>query len=125
MVCLAAYCEDSDLAFEVRKAGYRVVYQPLSKVIHFEDYNPDELAQIFRMKVKKDKLTLTPEAENAMRVYFTDLYNRRERNFANAREVNNYFDRVKKNQSSRLRHEMERPDFDPASYSILLPEDMG
>ena len=96
-----------------------------TKVIHFEDYNPDELAQIFRMKVKKDKLTLTPEAENAMRVYFTDLYNRRERNFANAREVNNYFDRVKKNQSSRLRHEMERPDFDPASYSILLPEDMG
>lgn len=96
-----------------------------TKVIHFEDYNPDELAQIFRMKVKKDKLTLTPEAENAMRVYFTDLYNRRERNFANAREVNNYFDRVKKNQSSRLRHEMERPDFDPVSYSILLPEDMG
>ncbi len=31
-----AYCEDSDLAFEVRKAGYRVVYQPLSKVVHFE-----------------------------------------------------------------------------------------
>lgn len=31
-----AYCEDSDLAFEVRKAGFRVVYQPLSKVIHFE-----------------------------------------------------------------------------------------
>ncbi|MDO4326590.1 MAG: glycosyltransferase [bacterium] len=31
-----AYCEDSDLAFEVRKAGYRVVYQPMSKVIHFE-----------------------------------------------------------------------------------------
>ena len=31
-----AYCEDSDLAFAVRKAGYRVVYQPRSKVIHFE-----------------------------------------------------------------------------------------
>lgn len=31
-----AYCEDSDLAFQVRKAGYRVVYQPLSKVVHFE-----------------------------------------------------------------------------------------
>lgn len=31
-----AYCEDSDLAFAVRKAGYRVVYQPLSTVIHFE-----------------------------------------------------------------------------------------
>lgn len=31
-----AYCEDSDLAFKVRKAGYRVVYQPKSTVIHFE-----------------------------------------------------------------------------------------
>lgn len=31
-----AYCEDSDLAFEVRKRGYRVVFQPKSLVIHFE-----------------------------------------------------------------------------------------
>ena len=33
-----AYCEDSDLAFEIRKHGYKVVYQPLSEVIHFEGY---------------------------------------------------------------------------------------
>ena len=31
-----AYYEDTDLAFEVRKAGYKVVYQPASVVIHFE-----------------------------------------------------------------------------------------
>lgn len=31
-----AYCEDSDLAFQVRKAGYKVMYQPLSVVVHFE-----------------------------------------------------------------------------------------
>lgn len=31
-----AYCEDSDLALKVRKAGYRVIYQPSSVVIHFE-----------------------------------------------------------------------------------------
>lgn len=31
-----AYCEDSDLAFEVRKRGYKVVYQPLSQIVHFE-----------------------------------------------------------------------------------------
>lgn len=31
-----AYCEDSDFAFEVRKAGYKVLYQPKSEVIHFE-----------------------------------------------------------------------------------------
>ena len=31
-----AYCEDSDLAFEVRRNGYKVLYQPKSVVVHFE-----------------------------------------------------------------------------------------
>lgn len=31
-----AYCEDSDIAFAVRDKGYKVVYQPLCEVIHFE-----------------------------------------------------------------------------------------
>lgn len=31
-----AYCEDSDLAFEVRARGRRVMYQPRSVVVHYE-----------------------------------------------------------------------------------------
>ncbi len=31
-----AYCEDADLAFRLRKAGYEVWLQPLSRVIHYE-----------------------------------------------------------------------------------------
>jgi GT2 family glycosyltransferase len=31
-----AYCEDVDLAFKVRERGLRVVYQPFSRLIHFE-----------------------------------------------------------------------------------------
>lgn len=31
-----AYCEDSDLAFEIRRRGLRVVYQPKSVVVHYE-----------------------------------------------------------------------------------------
>jgi GT2 family glycosyltransferase/ubiquinone/menaquinone biosynthesis C-methylase UbiE len=31
-----AYFDDSDLAFSIRNLGYKVVYQPLSKVIHYE-----------------------------------------------------------------------------------------
>lgn len=33
---IPAYYEDNDLAFEVRKRGYRVCYQPFSRVIHLE-----------------------------------------------------------------------------------------
>ncbi|HCT64580.1 MAG TPA: glycosyl transferase family 2 [Lachnospiraceae bacterium] len=35
-IFVPAYYEDSDLAFEVRKRGYKVMYQPLSVVVHFE-----------------------------------------------------------------------------------------
>ncbi|PYK40745.1 MAG: hypothetical protein DME60_07110, partial [Verrucomicrobia bacterium] len=31
-----AYYEDADLSFKVRKAGYKVLYQPFSEVIHYE-----------------------------------------------------------------------------------------
>jgi len=31
-----AYSEDSDLAFEVRKRGYKVLFQPASVIVHFE-----------------------------------------------------------------------------------------
>lgn len=30
------YYEDTDLAFKVRQAGYKVLYQPLSEVVHYE-----------------------------------------------------------------------------------------
>ena len=31
-----AYYEDTDLSFKVRQAGYKVFYQPLSEVVHYE-----------------------------------------------------------------------------------------
>jgi GT2 family glycosyltransferase/glycosyltransferase involved in cell wall biosynthesis len=31
-----AYYEDTDLAFKTRQAGYKVLYQPLSEVVHYE-----------------------------------------------------------------------------------------
>lgn len=31
-----AYCEDSDLAFRLREAGYRTLYNPASEVVHHE-----------------------------------------------------------------------------------------
>ena len=33
---LPAYCEDADLALKIREKGCRVIYQPMSTVIHYE-----------------------------------------------------------------------------------------
>ncbi|MPN54260.1 hypothetical protein SDC9_201930 [bioreactor metagenome] len=82
------------------------------------------MADIFRMKASKDQLSLTPEADSVMVEYFDNLYANRGRNFANAREVNNYFDNVKRRQSSRLKQRMEEPGFNKEEYKLLLPEDM-
>lgn len=41
-----AYCEDSDLAFEVRNHGYEVIYDPFSVVVHYEGVsNGTDLSQ--------------------------------------------------------------------------------
>lgn len=95
-----------------------------TKTIYFEDYTGREMADILRMKASKDQLTLTPEADSVMVEYFDNLYANRGRNFANAREVNNYFDNVKRRQSSRLKKRMEEPGFNINEYKLLLPEDM-
>lgn len=95
-----------------------------TKTIYFEDYTGGEMADIFRMKASKDQLSLTPEADAVMVEYFDNLYTNRGRNFANAREVNNYFDNVKRRQSSRLKQRMKAPGFNREEYKLLLPEDM-
>ena len=33
---LPAYCEDVDLALKIRDKGYRVIYQPMSTIVHYE-----------------------------------------------------------------------------------------
>jgi hypothetical protein len=58
-----------------------------------------------------------------MKDYFNSLFENRSRNFANAREVGNYFNRVKRKQSSRLEKRMHEPDFDKNEYKELRVED--
>jgi len=52
-----AYCEDSDLAFEARKRGYKVVYQPKSVVVHFEgkSHGTDEASGLKAYQVANGK----------------------------------------------------------------------
>ena len=95
-----------------------------NKTIYFEDYTGEELADIFFLKAEKDQLTLTPEAEKAMREYFCNLFMNRSRNFGNAREVNNFFSIVKRNQSRRLVSQMNNPDFDLDELKLLILEDV-
>ena len=65
-----------------------------TKRIMFEDYRPEELTEIFVNKVNKDQLKLTEDARTEVLAYFTHLYNHRDRNFGNARDAGNFFEKV-------------------------------
>ena len=81
------------------------------KYFQFEDYDGDELMDIFRMQCKKNQYTPDEETEQFCIQMFKDLYDQRDENFGNARDVRNIFERAIANQANRLAG-MENPTKD-------------
>ena len=79
-----------------------------NKYFHFEDYTGPQLMEIFRSMCKKNGYTLTPEAETHAVEAFQRLYDERDENFGNARDVRNIFETAVARQANRLAA-MENP----------------
>ncbi len=73
-----------------------------NQFINFEDYTPDELKQIFLYQCNAQGLVLDEECVNYLDQYFSDLYVNRWADYANGRDVRNYFERVIKARANRL-----------------------
>ena len=73
-----------------------------SKTLFFEDYDGIQLHEIFCKMCRDSGMTVTEEANERMRTYFQDLYEKRGVNFANARDVRNAFEKVLAGQANRL-----------------------
>ena len=63
-----------------------------NKYIYFPDYSGDELYRIFLSQVSRSGYTLSPEADAYARDYFRSVYENRDANFANGRDVRNRFE---------------------------------
>ena len=81
-----------------------------TQTIHFEDYTPDELTQIFVNMATAKKFVLDEEMKAAVHRQFEQLYLRRDKNFGNAREARRIFDQTVERQSERLVKQMSQPD---------------
>ncbi len=79
-----------------------------NKYFFFEDYDGGQLMEIFRSMCKKNGYTLDEEAEAYAVEGFRDLYEDRDENFGNARDVRNVFERAVSHQADRLAA-MEKP----------------
>lgn len=79
-----------------------------NKYINFEDYSVGELIEIFKIMCKNSGYTYTDDAIEKVMAIFQTKYKNRGKNFANAREVRNFFESAMIRQADRL-FEMENP----------------
>lgn len=73
-----------------------------NKYFHFEDYNGEQLAEIFRSQCKRNSYTLDEETDKAAAEAFKIMYEQRDENFGNARDVRNIFETAVARQANRL-----------------------
>jgi len=79
-----------------------------NKYFQFEDYNGEQLAEIFRSQCKKNGYTLNDETDKAAAEAFKLMYESRDENFGNARDVRNIFETAIARQANRVAA-MENP----------------
>ena len=73
-----------------------------NKYFYFEDYNGAQLLAIFQSMCAKNGYTLDDKATEYAESYFKTLYEERDENFGNARDVRNVFERAVARQSDRV-----------------------
>lgn len=73
-----------------------------NKFIHFEDYNANELIGIFKSLCEKSGYKASEECMRFTQNYFEQKSEVHNENFANGREVRNYFELAMVNQANRL-----------------------
>ena len=73
-----------------------------NKYLYFEDYNGDQLFEIFRGRVERNDYKLDTDAEAAVKDHLQELYEDRDENFGNARDVRNLFEKIVAAQADRV-----------------------
>jgi SpoVK/Ycf46/Vps4 family AAA+-type ATPase len=121
IVIAAGYNKDMD-RFILSNPGLQSRF---TKEILFEDYAPDELLQIFLSMVKAKGMQMAEGSEPALLTFFTDLYTKRDAQFANGRTVRNLFEKGLQAQSSRLMALRQSGQPIDNLLSILEPADIG
>ena len=95
-----------------------------TQTIHFEDYTPDELTEIFINLAKGKNFTVDEETRGAVHRQFEQLYLRRDKNFGNAREARRIFDQTVERQSQRLVEQVNDPNLHQEDMYRIITADL-
>ena len=105
--------EDDRGKFVVIAAGYRTEMENLFRInvgfrsrfsyfLNIEDYTPDQLYQIMEVFAREKKYRFAPDAQELTLKMITEIYNAREKDFANGRTMRQLFDKIVAKQAERL-----------------------
>ena len=95
-----------------------------TQTIHFDDYTPDELTEIFLHLAQDKNFTIDDDTRAAIHRQFEQLYLRRDKNFGNAREARRIFNEAVERQSQRLVKLMNDPGFQEKDMYSLTKDDL-
>ena len=73
-----------------------------NKYFHFPDYTSDELVEIFKKMIQKYDYSITDDAMKVVIKNIEDMESRKGSNFANARDVRNYFEQIITREAMRI-----------------------
>jgi hypothetical protein len=73
-----------------------------SRVLHFDDYTPVELARIFAWLCEKNHYKLADGTRPKLMLGLTELYRERDRRFGNGRTVRNLFEQSVRRMANRI-----------------------
>jgi AAA+ superfamily predicted ATPase len=73
-----------------------------NRYIHFDDYNPQDLMEIFKKYCNDEEYHLSSEAENSLHQIFEKEFKNKNKNFGNGRFVRNIFEKVINKQADRI-----------------------
>lgn len=89
-----------------------------NKFINFADYTPNELVSIFNSMCYKAEYTATEDCMLYVKKYFEQQYLMRNINFANGRDVRNFFEIAMVNQANRLSNKANITDEELSQFVL-------
>ena len=92
------------------------------KILKFEDYNTEDLYEIFLQMLSKEQLYPSDEAKNYLRDYLNYVYKFRDQNFGNARMIRSAVREVIKSHNLRLAA-LSEEDHESTDQNIITLSD--
>lgn len=99
------------------KSRFKIHYQ-------FSDYLPQELSEIADYTCKEKEVKMDAQAKKMLDEMITEAFRNRDRNFGNARYVNDLVEKAKVSLGLRIMNQAKLSELSVDDLSLILPEDI-